>query len=463
MMNAANISLLNLLQPMMGQVAGGDAGITPEQMIASLEESGSDTEFWSLLNQQLTGMIQDGDLQLTENKDLIALIEAVEQTVEGGEPIQLDPQLMMQLKSHFSHGEPVKLVINEAGEVELVANAESINPNEEGLVTIAVTEAAIDDADKPNPAVAATINKPVGDELPPERQSVSATAVEAIDRPAPSDVSQQPEKQAQMAANMKQAVATMESPEQSAKMTEAIKQEKLSLEKQGGSLTEEASVSEEKPFKVKFLSESDQETEAVKQPRQTGADPSSAQLRTDVNTLQPKVMAPVSGMSANIASLTPQAQAPVTSSLPVLTLLPSADSGEWGQAIGERVTLLINQKMNQAEIRIDPPHLGKLDIQVQLNDDKAVINIQTQQAQTRDLVDNASLRLREFLQEAGYESVDVNVSHREQSPDQQMKGQDAMASGDFPEQEGDGGDSSIPVGLQHHAMYLQSGRIDYFA
>lgn len=89
---------------------------------------------------------------------------------------------------------------------------------------------------------------------------------------------------------------------------------------------------------------------------------------------------------------------------------------EWSQGLGDRVSWMINQKLNSATIRLDPPSLGKLEIHVQVTDEATKITINVQTAQTRDLIENASMRLRDLLQEAGYPNVDVDVGHDRSQP-----------------------------------------------
>lgn len=154
---------------------------------------------------------------------------------------------------------------------------------------------------------------------------------------------------------------------------------------------------------------------------------------------------------------------PMPAELPPLTVPPNASQTQWGQALGERVAFLINHKLNSAEIRIDPPHLGKLDIQIQLKDDSALVVIQTQHAQTRDMVENSSVRLREFLQQAGYDSVDVSVSHRESGPQQDQSGEHYASPAN---DDSDNLASSLTVEnepMLAASMSVSESRIDYFA
>ncbi len=148
-----------------------------------------------------------------------------------------------------------------------------------------------------------------------------------------------------------------------------------------------------------------------------------------------------------------------------LQLSPRASHAAWGREMGERIGFLLHNNLKQAEIRLDPPHLGKLDIQLQVQDDKALVHIHTQTAQTRDLMDASLLRLRDALQDAGYSQVDVQVSHREQSMGQGDGGTGGGFSG---QSSADGLQESevLPTGMSRREIELTArlqGRIDYFA
>ena len=117
-------------------------------------------------------------------------------------------------------------------------------------------------------------------------------------------------------------------------------------------------------------------------------------------------------MGANQASInTPTVSAVQSGSTLLLPQNPSPE--QWGSALGDKVQYMINTKMKSAELRIDPPHLGKIDISIKMTDDGANVVIQTQHAATRELIDAASYRLKEMLEQSGHDRVDVDVSHKE--------------------------------------------------
>jgi len=83
---------------------------------------------------------------------------------------------------------------------------------------------------------------------------------------------------------------------------------------------------------------------------------------------------------------------------------------QWAQQVGDRVQWLVGQNMQQAEIRLNPPELGALEVRIQLHGDQANVNFSSPHAVVRDALDAAMPRLREMLQAHGLTLGDVNVS-----------------------------------------------------
>ncbi len=87
---------------------------------------------------------------------------------------------------------------------------------------------------------------------------------------------------------------------------------------------------------------------------------------------------------------------------------------QWNQQIGDRVSWMISQGLRQADIRLNPPELGMLEVRVQMQGDQASIQFNTAHAEVKDALDSALPRLREMLAENGLELADVNVSQQGQ-------------------------------------------------
>ena len=186
------------------------------------------------------------------------------------------------------------------------------------------------------------------------------------------------------------------------------------------------------------------EHRSVEVPVQTSTNSTQQTMPNLASTAQVAVAAP------NNLAPNPQPM-PLPPQLETLSLAQNSSSTEWASGLSERVNWMINQKQNTAIIRLDPPALGKLDVQLKIVDDATMITIQTQHAQTRDLIESASVRLRDFLQENGYQNVNIDVSHRQ---DQQQARSQMQANVNA--------DLQDESGLEQAAEHEQGEQISYF-
>ncbi len=184
---------------------------------------------------------------------------------------------------------------------------------------------------------------------------------------------------------------------------------------------------------------------------------SGLQEAIDINSIQTRTAA---SFSANLSLQQPSSTLPPQ--LETLALNNPRDTGAWGAGLGERINWMINQKMNTATIRLDPPALGRLDVHIQLADDATNVTINTQHGQTRDMIESASHRLREFLQENGYQNVNVDVSHQ-----QEQNQQASEQTGDHGMEGSDDGltasNSSGNAEDEGNRFFSSDSIVDYFA
>lgn len=98
---------------------------------------------------------------------------------------------------------------------------------------------------------------------------------------------------------------------------------------------------------------------------------------------------------------------------------------QWQGAISERVAFMASQNIKSAEIQLDPPELGPLQVRVTVNQDQASVAFSSHHAQVREALDQTAFRLRDMLQQEGMNQVDVDVSDQSES---QSHSQDSNGS-----------------------------------
>lgn len=87
----------------------------------------------------------------------------------------------------------------------------------------------------------------------------------------------------------------------------------------------------------------------------------------------------------------------------------------WGQAVGERVLMMAAKNLQAAEIQLDPPELGQLQVRIVMNQDQASVSFVSPQQSVREALDESAQRLRDMFDAEGVELTDVDVSDQSQS------------------------------------------------
>jgi len=93
-----------------------------------------------------------------------------------------------------------------------------------------------------------------------------------------------------------------------------------------------------------------------------------------------------------------------------LSIPTNIQNPNWSQQMAQQVSYMIKGGFQQAEIKLNPAHLGPMEIKLMINDDQASINFVAQHAPVRDALDNALPRLKEMLEQQGLNLSDVDVS-----------------------------------------------------
>jgi flagellar hook-length control protein FliK len=100
----------------------------------------------------------------------------------------------------------------------------------------------------------------------------------------------------------------------------------------------------------------------------------------------------------------------------------------WGQAVGERVLWLAAQNVSSAEIRLDPPELGPMQVRVSIQTDQASVSFSSPHPMVREALDQSATRLREMFNEQGLNLTNVDVSDQSFARHQAQEEQDGKSA-----------------------------------
>lgn len=84
----------------------------------------------------------------------------------------------------------------------------------------------------------------------------------------------------------------------------------------------------------------------------------------------------------------------------------------WDHALGDRVQWMVNQNIQQADLRLNPPQLGSMEVSVSVKNDQTNVSFMVQHPQVREALEDAIPRLREMFNASGLTLGDVNVSQQ---------------------------------------------------
>ena len=117
-----------------------------------------------------------------------------------------------------------------------------------------------------------------------------------------------------------------------------------------------------------------------------------------------------SGLAAAPDLVPPRVAAVVSEAVSV----PVGERG-WERAFGERVVWLVGQQIQSAEVKLNPPHLGPVEVRLSLTGQDANVSFTVAHGATRDAIEQAIPRLRELFAEHQLQIVNVDVGQRDAS------------------------------------------------
>lgn len=182
---------------------------------------------------------------------------------------------------------------------------------------------------------------------------------------------------------------------------------------------------------------------------------------------------PVQAFAVSAEALAEQVVRPATAAAPQAAVAASApvagaiaqpvSSPAWGEVLGDRVVWMVNQQQQGAELRLNPPSLGPLEIKLSMTDGQATLTFSTQHMPVKEALEAATPRLREMFGESGINlgsvSVNVGTSQQQQGEWQQANRQQQGGEEARPE---DGFTSLLPT-AETVLGRSGNGMVDFFA
>ncbi len=112
----------------------------------------------------------------------------------------------------------------------------------------------------------------------------------------------------------------------------------------------------------------------------------------------------------------------------------------WDQALGKQVAWLATQQIQTAELRLNPAHLGPIEVKIAMEGEQANILFVSQHGIVREALETALPRLKEALAEQGLDLANADV-----------------ADHNFSGQEGQGRTADSDTGAHYSEGVMKSG------
>ena len=137
---------------------------------------------------------------------------------------------------------------------------------------------------------------------------------------------------------------------------------------------------------------------------------------------------------------------------------------DFNEAVKEKVMVMINQKLQQIDIQLDPPEFGSMQVKIHMQNDQAVVNFVVQNQQAKEALDQNLDKLKNMMADSGVDVGDANV---EQQANQSSSNNDGN---DQKQNSGNGKGLFVESGTEQNIdvnslnMYKASSTgVDYYA
>lgn len=126
-------------------------------------------------------------------------------------------------------------------------------------------------------------------------------------------------------------------------------------------------------------------------------------------------------------------QAQTANSAPVSAGIPQqVGTPHWDTGLGDKVVWMLGTNIKMAELHLNPPALGPLEVRISMSDGQANLSFMTQHNAVGAAIESAKARLHEMMADSGVNmgNVSVNVGSFAQQQQQQAQQQNSQTPSD---------------------------------
>jgi len=176
------------------------------------------------------------------------------------------------------------------------------------------------------------------------------------------------------------------------------------------------------------------------------AAPVDATANTATDTLQPAAALQALGQVANNAR-------PVSAVPGTAMPMPANPEAGFDDGFGARIAWMAEQRLGHAEIRLNPEHIGPIEVRVQLDGTRVTAEFHSAHAEVRQAIEASVPRLREMLGQQGLQLGHADVGQRHaQGQGQAAGGRRGRSDEPGADRHGDGPANVVPASVRSRGL-----------
>ncbi len=160
----------------------------------------------------------------------------------------------------------------------------------------------------------------------------------------------------------------------------------------------------------------------------------------------------------NISSGTVNSSSMIT--MPQLSIGERFGQPAWAQGMAKQIVWMTSQNINSAEIRLNPAHLGPIEVRIDMKDELINVALNSRHAVVREAMEMSLPRLREMLDSNGMNLADTDISH--QSFAEQREENTANGQANIGNSVTDDSNITSPDKVVINQSIISSAMVDYY-